>query len=41
MEEYKFQKLQVYQLALKYVNSVYALSGEVPATRTVQFIQSD
>ncbi len=30
MEEYKFQKLQVYQLALKYVNSVYALSERFP-----------
>ena len=30
MEEYKFQKLQVYQLALKYVRSVYALSERLP-----------
>jgi four helix bundle protein len=30
MEEYKFQKLQVDQLALKYVDSVYALSETLP-----------
>ncbi|MBM3124023.1 MAG: four helix bundle protein [Chloroflexi bacterium] len=30
MEEYKFQKLQVYQLALKYVRSVYTLSETLP-----------
>lgn len=30
MEQYKFQKLQVYQLALAYVDSVYAVSGLLP-----------
>ena len=30
MEEYKFQKLQVYQLALAYVDAVYALSRLLP-----------
>ena len=30
MEEYKFQKLQVYQLALKYVDAVYKLSEKLP-----------
>jgi len=30
MEEYKFQKLQVYQLALAYVDSVYELSRLLP-----------
>ena len=30
VEQYKFQKLQVYQLALKYVDAVYALRGKLP-----------
>ena len=30
MEEYKFQKLQVYQLALKYVDMVYGMSENLP-----------
>ena len=30
MEQYKFQKLEVYQLALKYVDAVYALSKKLP-----------
>ena len=30
VEQYKFQKLQVYQLALKYVDAVYALSRKLP-----------
>lgn len=30
MEQYKFQKLQVYQLALKYADAVYALSETLP-----------
>lgn len=30
IEEYKFQKLQVYQLALAYINSVYELSKRLP-----------
>jgi len=30
MEEYKFQKLQVYQLALAYVDAVYELSRLLP-----------
>jgi four helix bundle protein len=30
MEQYKFQKLQVYQLALAYVDSVYELSKRLP-----------
>jgi four helix bundle protein len=30
MEKYKFQKLDVYQLALTYVNSVYELSKRLP-----------
>lgn len=30
MEQYKFQKLQVYQLALKYVQEVYELSERLP-----------
>ena len=30
MEQYKFQKLQVYQLALGYVDEVYALSKGLP-----------
>ena len=30
MEQYKFQKLQVYQLALAYVDSVYRLSKRLP-----------
>lgn len=30
MEEYKFQKLQVYQLALDYVNDVYVVSKGLP-----------
>jgi len=30
MEEYKFQNLQVYQLALKYVDAVYTLSEKLP-----------
>ena len=30
MEEYKFQKLQVYQLALRYVDVVYELSEKLP-----------
>ena len=29
-EQYKFQKLQVYQLALKYVDAVYQLSEKLP-----------
>jgi four helix bundle protein len=29
-EEYKFQKLQVYQLALAYVDAVYVLSSQLP-----------
>jgi len=29
-EPYKFQKLQVYQLALKYVDAVYVLSEKLP-----------
>jgi len=30
MEEYKFQKLQVYQMALAYVDSVYEISRKLP-----------
>jgi four helix bundle protein len=30
VEQYKFQKLQVYQLALKYVDSIYHLSEKLP-----------
>ena len=30
MEPYKFQKLQLYQLALEYVDAVYKLSTRVP-----------
>jgi four helix bundle protein len=30
MEQYKFQKLQVYQLALDYVNDVYIVSEGLP-----------
>jgi four helix bundle protein len=30
MEQYKFQKLQVYQLALAYVDQVYVLSKQLP-----------
>ena len=30
VEEYKFQKLQVYKMALAYVDSVYELSGNLP-----------
>ena len=30
MEQYKFQKLQVYQLALGYVDAVYELSRQLP-----------
>ena len=30
VEEYKFQKLQVYQLALEYVDAVYLLSRQLP-----------
>jgi len=30
VEEYKFQKLQVYQLALEYVDAVYELSRLLP-----------
>lgn len=30
MEEYKFQKLQVYQLALGYVDAIYELSQTLP-----------
>ena len=30
MEQYKFQKLQVYQLALGYVDEVYILSRQLP-----------
>jgi len=30
VEEYKFQKLQVYQLALGYVDAVYGLSHTLP-----------
>jgi len=30
MEQYKFQKLQVYQLALAYVDAVYSLSETLP-----------
>lgn len=30
MESYKFQKLQVYQLAIKYVDAVYGLSEKLP-----------
>jgi four helix bundle protein len=30
MEEYKFQKLQVYQMALKYVDAVYTMSESLP-----------
>ena len=30
VEEYKFQKLQVYQLALAYVDAVYELSRLLP-----------
>jgi four helix bundle protein len=29
-EQYRFQKLQVYQLALKYVDAVYELSENLP-----------
>ena len=29
-EQYKFQKLEVYQLALGYVDAVYALSRQLP-----------
>ena len=31
MEEYKFQKLRVYQMALDYVDSVYAVSELLPS----------
>jgi four helix bundle protein len=30
VEEYKFQKLQVYRLALEYVDAVYGLSRQLP-----------
>ena len=30
MEQYKFQKLQVYQLALDYVDALYLLSRQLP-----------
>jgi four helix bundle protein len=30
MEQYKFQKLQVYQLALAYTDEVYVLSRQLP-----------
>jgi len=30
LEEYKFQKLQVYQLALAYVDSIYVLAMQLP-----------
>ena len=30
MEEYKFQKLQVYQMALTYVDAIYELSRLLP-----------
>jgi four helix bundle protein len=30
VEEYKFQKLQVYRMALEYVNAVYELSKKIP-----------
>ena len=30
MEQYKFQKLDVYQLALRYVDAVYGLSEKLP-----------
>ncbi|HLO16671.1 MAG TPA: four helix bundle protein [Anaerolineales bacterium] len=30
MEQYKFQKLQVYQLALEYFDAVYTLSKQLP-----------
>lgn len=30
MEQYKFQKLQVYQLALDYADAVYVLSRQLP-----------
>ncbi|GAB4539724.1 MAG: hypothetical protein Fur002_05290 [Anaerolineales bacterium] len=30
MEQYKFQKLQVYQLALQYIHEVYALCENLP-----------
>ena len=30
MEGYKFQKLEVYQLALRYVDNVYGLSEKLP-----------
>lgn len=30
MEEYKFQKLQVYQMALDYVDAVYEISHHLP-----------
>ena len=29
---YKFQRLKVYQLALEYLDDVYALSGQLPAS---------
>ena len=30
VEQYKFQKLQVYQLALKYADAIYGLSERLP-----------
>ena len=30
MEQYKFQKLEVYQLGIKYVDEVYGLSRKLP-----------
>jgi hypothetical protein len=30
VERYKFQKLQVYQLALDYVDAVYVMSEKLP-----------
>ena len=30
MEEYKFQKLRVYRLALDYIDAVYRLSEQLP-----------
>ncbi len=30
IEEYKFQKLRVYQLALRYVDTIYGLSEKLP-----------
>ena len=37
VEQYKFQKLQVYQLALEYADAVYSLSRQLPERERFNF----